>query len=61
METTDLVQVIRCKDCVFFDDEQCYHPRHEHHAQSVWQNPDDFCNYAELNKLKNLICNEVVE
>ena len=43
----DVVEVVRCKDCKHYSREQCYHDRHEHHAQSIFQNADDFCSYGE--------------
>lgn len=47
LPTADVVEVVRCKDCKYYDNEQCYHRRHDHHGQSVYQEEDDFCSYGE--------------
>lgn len=43
----DVVEVVRCRDCKHYDRDECYHPRHEKHLQSIFQSPDDFCSYGE--------------
>ena len=48
----DFVLVTRCKDCKYYDNEQCYHRRHDHHGQSVYQEADDFCSYAEPKEIE---------
>lgn len=45
--TVDAVEVVRCKDCKYYDRGECYHPRHERHLQSIRQEDDDFCSYGE--------------
>lgn len=45
--THDMVEVVRCKDCKYYDRCECYHPRHERHLQSICQKDDDFCSYGE--------------
>lgn len=45
--TVDAVPVVRCKDCKHYERDECYHPRHERHLQSIPQSPDDFCSYGE--------------
>lgn len=45
--TVDAVPVVRCKDCKYYDRGECYHPRHERHLQSIFQEDDDFCSYGE--------------
>lgn len=47
MPTVDAEVVVRCKDCKHYDRGECYHPRHEHHLQSICQEDDDFCSYGE--------------
>lgn len=43
----DMVVVVRCNGCKYYDRGECYHPRHEHHLQSICQEDDDFCSYGE--------------
>lgn len=43
----DVREVVLCKDCKHYDRDECYHPRHERHLQSIPQSPDDFCSYGE--------------
>lgn len=43
----DVAPVVRCRDCKHYDRGECYHPRHEHHLQSICQEDDDFCSYGE--------------
>lgn len=43
----DVVEVVRCKDCKHYINGQCFHPRHDHHAQNICQEDNDFCNYGE--------------
>lgn len=47
LSDNDIVKVVRCKKCKFYDRDQCYHERHEHHAQSIYQRETDFCSYGE--------------
>lgn len=47
LPTVDAEVVVRCKDCKHYDRGECYHPRHEHHLQSICQEDDDFCSYGE--------------
>jgi hypothetical protein len=51
-EDVDSVPVVRCKDCKHYDRDECYHPRHEKHQQSIPQSPDDFCSYGERREAK---------
>ena len=46
-QPTDVAPVVRCKDRKYYDGCECYHPRHEHHLQSICQENDDFCSYGE--------------
>ena len=39
-------------DCKHYDRDECYHPRHEKHQQSIPQSPDDFCSYGERREAK---------
>ena len=39
--------IVHCLYCEHYKRGQCYHPRHEHHAQGIEQNPTDFCNYGD--------------
>lgn len=43
----DVVEVVRCKDCLHYDRGQCYHPRLDEHTQSTYQAETDFCSYGE--------------
>lgn len=45
----DVVEVVRCKDCKYYDSYylSCDHERHDHQEFRVVQEPDDYCNYAE--------------
>lgn len=47
LPVVDAVPVVRCRDCKHYDRDECYHPRHEKHLQSIFQSPDDFCSYGE--------------
>lgn len=38
--------VVHCRECQYYESKQCYHPRHDKHAQSIWQKEDDFCSYG---------------
>ena len=40
METIDAVEVVRCKDCKYWDHGDCY--------RLELSRPDDFCNYGEV-------------
>ena len=40
METIDAVEVVRCKDCKYWDYGDCY--------RLELSRPDDFCSYGEL-------------
>ncbi len=48
----DVAPVVRCRDCKHYDRDECYHPRHEKHQQSIPQSPDDFCSYGERREAK---------
>lgn len=50
--TVDAEVVVRCKDCKHYDRDECYHPRHEKHQQSIPQSPDGFCSYGERREAK---------
>lgn len=52
MDAADVVAVVRCRDCKHYDRDECYHPRHEKHQQSIPQSPDDFCSYGERREAK---------
>ena len=45
----DVVEVVRCKDCKYYDSYylSCDHDRHDHQEFRVVQEPDDYCSYAE--------------
>lgn len=53
--TADVVEVIRCKDCMYYEDicgYDCFHPKQEHGCNSeggecLNMNPDDFCSYGK--------------
>ena len=53
--TADVVEVIRCKDCMYYEDicgYDCFHPKQEHGWNSeggecLNMNPDDFCSYGK--------------
>ena len=53
--TVDAVPVIRCKDCKYYRDGDCWHERENDrwiYYQSVINepNPDDYCSLAERKK-----------
>lgn len=62
----DLVEVVRCKDCKYYDTDggwvmregckRCYHPQQEWdvecYDQWVETRPDDFCSYGERKEQK---------
>ena len=52
MDAAEVVPVVRCRDCKHYDRDECYHPRHERHQQSIPQSPDDFCSYGERREAK---------
>lgn len=47
--TADVVAVVRCRDCKYYDSyyTNCDHQRHDHQEFLVVQEPDDYCSYAE--------------
>lgn len=45
--TADVEEVVRCEDCVYFDNYRCEHERHEYQEFAVWAEPNDFCSYGE--------------
>lgn len=47
LPTVEAEVVVYCKDCKYYDRDECYHPRHERHLQSICQKDDDFCSYGE--------------
>ena len=49
MPAVDAVQVVRCRDCKYYDSyyTSCNHERHDHQEFRVVQEPDDYCSYAE--------------
>ena len=55
LPTVDAVEVIRCKDCKYYRDGDCWHERENDrwiYYQSVINepNPDDYCSLAERKK-----------
>lgn len=43
----DVVEVVRCKDCQYFDGDRCEHERHKYQEFAVWAYDNDFCSYGE--------------
>lgn len=46
MPTADVVEVVRCKDCRWWDNENDAE-RCAHKYGGMWAKPDGYCNYGE--------------
>lgn len=49
MPATDVVEVVRCKDCKFRKTEECamFYECFDCMSQHSWENSDDFCSYGK--------------
>jgi hypothetical protein len=47
-QTVDAVEVVRCRDCMYWESGKDYEPYCNHVACGMWATmPDDFCSYGE--------------
>ncbi len=40
-------EVVRCRDCKYYERGECYHPKYDHINQSLNFDENDFCSYGE--------------
>lgn len=46
--SADVVEVVRYKDCKYYERNGCYHPNYDDICEKLMpKEPDDYCNYGE--------------